>query len=48
VIVTVAWSAIATVAIVVVVRALVGLRVDPESETEGLDLTAHGERSYNL
>jgi Amt family ammonium transporter len=48
VIVTVAWTAIATVIIVVVVRALVGLRVDPESETEGLDLTAHGERSYNL
>jgi len=47
-IVTVAWTAIATVIIVVVVRALVGLRVDPESETEGLDLTAHGERSYNL
>jgi len=48
VMVTVAWSAIATVVIVVAVRALVGLRVDPESETEGLDLTAHGERSYNL
>ena len=46
--VTVGWSVIATVAIVLVVRALVGLRVDPESETEGLDLTAHGERSYNL
>ena len=45
---TVGWSVIATVAIVLVVRALVGLWVDPESETEGLDLTAHGEGSYNL
>jgi ammonium transporter, Amt family len=48
VVVTVGWSFIATVLIVFVVRALVGLRVDLESETEGLDLTAHGERSYNL
>jgi Amt family ammonium transporter len=46
--VTVAWSAVATVLIVLVARALVGLRVSRDEETEGLDLTAHGERSYNL
>ncbi|MEC8563062.1 MAG: hypothetical protein VXY90_04135 [Pseudomonadota bacterium] len=32
----------------VVVRAMVGLRVDQEDEIEGLDVTAHGERSYML
>ncbi|NQV80526.1 MAG: ammonium transporter [Alphaproteobacteria bacterium] len=46
--VTVGWSLVASVVIVFVVRALVGLRVGREAENEGLDLTAHGERSYNL
>ena len=45
---TVGWLVIVTVAIVLVVRALFGFWVEQESETEGLDLTAHGERSYNL
>ena len=48
VIVTVVWSAVATAIIVLVTRALVGLRVERDEETEGLDLTSHGERSYNL
>jgi len=30
-----------------VVNALVGLRVDPEEESVGLDLSQHGERAYN-
>jgi Amt family ammonium transporter len=46
--IVIAWSAIATAAIVAAARALVGLRVAPEEETEGLDLTQHGERSYTL
>jgi Amt family ammonium transporter len=40
------WSAIATYGIVLVVKALVGLRVDQEHEVEGLDLRAHGEQGY--
>jgi len=48
VIVTVVWSAVATAIIVLITRALVGLRVERDEETEGLDLTSHGERSYNL
>ncbi|MCI7374418.1 MAG: hypothetical protein MSH27_09890 [Desulfovibrio piger] len=28
--------------------ALVGLRVDPASETRGLDLSLHNERGYTL
>ena len=42
------WSLVASLAILLVVRAMVGLRVDPEAEIEGLDVTAHGERSYML
>ncbi|MEZ5670626.1 MAG: ammonium transporter [Alphaproteobacteria bacterium] len=40
-----AWSAIASIAIVLVAKATTGLRVSREAETEGLDLTAHGERA---
>jgi Amt family ammonium transporter len=45
---TVAWTAIATILIVKLVKALVGLRVDPEEELEGLDVRTHGERGYLL
>ncbi len=40
------WSGVATYAIVVACRALVGLRVDEDEEQEGLDQTAHGESAY--
>jgi Amt family ammonium transporter len=30
------------------VKRLVGLRVPEEEEREGLDITAHGERAYDL
>jgi Amt family ammonium transporter len=43
-----AWSALATFVIVLIVKALVGLRVDPEDEIEGLDIRAHGEQGYLL
>ena len=42
------WSIIATVVIVMVTKAVVGLRVSEEAETEGLDLAEHGETSYRL
>ena len=31
-----------------VVDSLIGLRVDEEQETEGLDLVLHDERGYDL
>jgi len=31
-----------------VVSAMVGFRVSAEEETEGLDITTHGERGYEL
>ncbi len=42
------WSGVATFIIVKVVTALVGLRVDEETEIIGLDISAHGERGYDL
>ena len=47
-IVTVVWAAVATYIIILVVRATVGLRVNEEDESEGLDLSSHGERGYDL
>jgi Amt family ammonium transporter len=43
-----AWTA--TVAFIgfYVVKQLVGLRVPEEDEREGLDITSHGERAYDL
>jgi ammonia channel protein AmtB len=38
---------VATFIILKLVDALVGLRVDQEDESAGLDLTQHGERAYN-
>jgi Amt family ammonium transporter len=46
VIFTVLFAAIASFVILKLVDWLVGLRVDVEDETVGLDLTQHGERAY--
>lgn len=46
--ITIVWSAVATVIIVYITRALVGLRVSEEVENEGLDSAEHGETAYNL
>jgi Amt family ammonium transporter len=44
---TIAWSAIATIAIIFVVRAATGgLRAKPEHIETGLDLSEHGERAF--
>jgi len=48
VVATVAWCAVVTFILLKIVDALVGLRVSPEMETEGLDLSEHDERGYNL
>ena len=46
--VTILWAGITSYIIVKIVQSIVGLRVDDEEETEGLDLTSHGERGYDL
>jgi Amt family ammonium transporter len=46
--VTAAWTIVVTILIVAFVGRTVGLRVSEEDEVEGLDITAHGERAYDL
>ena len=45
---TLAYSAVATLVIFLIIKFTVGLRVDTDEETVGLDETSHGERAYNL
>jgi Amt family ammonium transporter len=44
---TMAWSGVATLALAVVVKRLVGLRARDEAIDDGLDVSAHGERAWN-
>jgi Amt family ammonium transporter len=46
--VTVVWAGVVSYILIKVTHALVGLRVNADEESEGLDITAHGERSYDL
>jgi ammonium transporter, Amt family len=46
VVTTMAWSAIASIVLVFIVRAVVGLRAPEAAIEEGLDLAVHGERAY--
>ncbi len=48
VIATATWCAVLTYMILKIVDRWVGLRVNPEDENEGLDLSDHGERAYSL
>lgn len=45
---TVAYSAVATLVIFLVIKVTVGLRVDSEEELAGLDESEHGEKAYNF
>lgn len=42
------FTVVVTIVIAVVVKAIVGLRVDEETEVTGLDLAQHGERAYDM
>ena len=42
------FTAVVTVVLVKVCAAITPLRVDLETETNGLDLEVHGERAYEL
>jgi Amt family ammonium transporter len=46
VVLTIVWSVVATAIIAYIVKAVVGLRPDPEVESTGLDLAEHGEQGY--
>jgi ammonium transporter, Amt family len=45
---TLAWSGVLSFAILKLVDFAIGLRVDEEAETLGLDIALHEERGYNL
>jgi len=48
--VAIAWvlAIVGTLVILKVVDVAIGLRVPPEHEVQGLDLSQHGEEGYNL
>ena len=48
IIVTVVWSGVLSFIILKIVDATVGLRVEEDEERQGLDLSQHNERGYNL
>ena len=41
------WSAGVTYLALIICKATTGLKVSEQEEREGLDITDHGERSYN-
>ena len=45
---TLVWSGIGSLIIYKVIDFTIGLRPSVEKEREGLDLTDHGERAYNM
>jgi ammonium transporter, Amt family len=47
-VITVVWAGVASYVLLKITQAIVGLRVTPDDEIEGLDITSHGERSYDL
>ena len=47
IVVTAVLAGVATLVILKVIDALIGLRVEPEDEAAGLDVSQHGEAAYN-
>jgi Amt family ammonium transporter len=41
------FTVVVTVVLVLVTKAIIGLRVDEETEVTGLDISVHGERAYD-
>ncbi|EFA81479.1 ammonium transporter [Heterostelium album PN500] len=47
VVVAAAWSALATIVIIVLIDKIMGLRIEESEEEHGLDLVEHGEYAYH-
>ena len=47
VLVTIVWAGVGTLIAGYLVQKTIGLRVSPEAEVDGLDISEHGERAYN-
>jgi Amt family ammonium transporter len=43
-----AFTTVVTLGLIVICRAIIPMRVDLEIETNGLDLSVHGERAYDM
>ena len=48
IVVTIVWSGVLSFIILKIVDATIGLRVEEDEERQGLDLSQHNERGYNL
>ena len=48
IIAVVVWTVIATFVILQIIKLVIGLRVDEQQETQGLDITQHEETGYNM
>ncbi|HSR62098.1 MAG TPA: ammonium transporter [Gammaproteobacteria bacterium] len=48
VVATIVWCGVISFVLLKLIDVVIGLRVDTEIETEGLDLALHNERGYNL
>ena len=46
--ITIAWAGFVSYILLKITQSLFGLRVTEEEEIEGLDITSHGERGYDL
>jgi len=44
---TILWTGVVSAALFLILKVTVGLRPDAEAETNGLDISEHGERAYN-
>ena len=44
--ITVVWTLVVNAIILMIANAVAGLRVDEQTEVDGLDLAEHGERGY--
>jgi Amt family ammonium transporter len=47
VVIAVVWSGVVSFVALMIVKAVIGLRVTESAESDGLDLSTHGERAYN-
>ena len=47
VLVTIAWTGVGSIILYKITDLVIGLRVSPEAEREGLDLASHGEAAYH-
>ena len=44
---TIAWTGVVSAVLFLALKYTIGLRPDVEAETNGLDISEHGERAYN-